>query len=129
MRGRSGENRRMKTYARSLASFLLVLTAALLLAACGGDDSGGGDDGGTKSGGGGKSSEGKSIFAETCGGCHTLADAGTSGAVGPNLDEVKPDAERVKSMIASGGGAMPPGLLDGADRDAVADYVAGAAGK
>ena len=32
---------------------------------------------------------GKQIFAsEGCGGCHTLADAGSGGQIGPNLDEV-----------------------------------------
>ncbi len=120
----------MNSYPRTFASFLLLVATALLLAGCGGgsdDDSGGGggDDGGTSSGGGG---EGKSLFVESCGGCHALADAGTSGAVGPDLDDVKPDAERVKTMIDNGGGAMPAGLLDGEERDAVADYVADAAG-
>lgn len=120
----------MKTIPRTLASYLLLLATALLLAGCGGseDDSGGGggDDGASSGGGGG---EGKSLFVESCGGCHTLADAGTSGAVGPNLDDAKPDAERVTTMIDNGGGAMPAGLLEGEERDAVADYVADAAGK
>ena len=123
---------------RTLLTFLLVLVAALALAGCGGsDDSGGdsgdsditsessGDDGGSDDGGDG---DGKSLFVETCGGCHTLADAGTTGAVGPNLDDAKPDEAKVAGMIASGGGAMPPGLLDGDEADAVAAYVAGAAG-
>jgi mono/diheme cytochrome c family protein len=30
---------------------------------------------------------GKQLFASNCGGCHTLADAGTAGTVGPNLDD------------------------------------------
>jgi cytochrome c2 len=30
--------------------------------------------------------EGKELFLEKCGGCHTLAAAGTNGTVGPNLD-------------------------------------------
>ena len=30
---------------------------------------------------------GKDLFVKTCGACHTLADAGTSGKVGPNLDD------------------------------------------
>ena len=123
---------------RALLTFLLVLVAALALAGCGGsDDSGGdsgdsdttsessGDDGGSDDGGDG---DGKSLFVETCGGCHTLADAGTTGAVGPNLDDAKSDEAKVAGMIASGGGAMPPGLLEGEEADAVAAYVAGAAG-
>lgn len=124
----------MSTFPRTLASLLTLLAAALLLAGCGGsddsssDDSGGGskDSGGETTGGG--DGEAKSVFTDACGGCHTLADAGTSGAVGPNLDEAKPDADRVKEMIDNGGGAMPAGLLEGEERDAVAEYVAGAAG-
>ena len=74
---------------------------------------------------------GKAQFASTCGGCHTLKDAGTSGSVGPNLDQLKPSEALVKSAIAKGGagsGQMPPGLLSGADADQVAAYVANAAG-
>ena len=31
--------------------------------------------------------QGKALFKSTCGSCHTLADAGTNGKVGPNLDD------------------------------------------
>ena len=30
------------------------------------------------------------FFATNCGGCHTLGQAGTTGTVGPNLDQVLP---------------------------------------
>ena len=115
-----------------------VALSALVLAfaGCGGDDEDSGNGGGTTTGGGAAetataepaASEGKELFAGTCGSCHTLADAGTSGTLGPNLDELKPDAERVKNAIASGPGAMPENLFEGAEADAVAEYVAGAAG-
>jgi len=36
---------------------------------------------------GGSQGAGKQLFVKACGGCHTLADAGTSGTVGPNLDD------------------------------------------
>ena len=49
----------------------------------------------------------KAMFTGNCGGCHTLADAGTTGTVGPNLDELKPDEATVEHQIANGGGAMP----------------------
>ncbi len=81
---------------------------------------------------GGAASSGKEIFATTCGGCHTLAAAGTSGAVGPNLDQLKPDLALVEKAIKIGGtgnGAMPPGLLQGADATAVAKFVSENAGK
>lgn len=66
-------------------------------------------------------------FSETCGGCHTLSDADTSGAVGPNLDETELDADAIEQQIIHGGGAMPPGLLEGEEATTVAEYVAAAA--
>jgi len=75
--------------------------------------------------------DGKSIFASNCGSCHTLADAGTSGAVGPNLDQAKPSKDLVVDRVTNGQGAMPSfkGSLDAGQIQAVADYVSGAAGK
>jgi mono/diheme cytochrome c family protein len=37
--------------------------------------------------GGADTANGKQLFATSCGGCHTLADAATAGTVGPNLDD------------------------------------------
>jgi mono/diheme cytochrome c family protein len=71
----------------------------------------------------------KAKFATTCGGCHTLADAGTHGTVGPNLDGLKPDLATVEHQIANGGGIMPAGLLKGQDLKDVAEYVSSVAGK
>ena len=51
--------------------------------------------------------DGKAVFTSSCGGCHTLGDAGTSGAVGPNLDQAQPDAATVKAYVRGGGGGMP----------------------
>jgi mono/diheme cytochrome c family protein len=110
-----------------------LVAAALLAAGCGGSNS---DSGSKKSGGssgssGGSSqqaSDGKTLFASTCGSCHTLKAAGTSGSFGPNLDELKPDEKTVRNQIRHGGGGMPAGLLDGKDADTVAAYVASNAG-
>lgn len=71
----------------------------------------------------------KAKFTTTCGGCHTMADAGTSGTIGPDLDQLKPDAATVAHQIENGGGAMPAGLLKGQDVKDVAAYVAAVAGK
>jgi cytochrome c5 len=71
----------------------------------------------------------KALFIKTCGGCHTLKDAGTKGAVGPNLDQLKPDAARVERQILNGGAVMPAKLLTGQDAKDVAAYVAAVAGK
>ena len=60
---------------------------------------------------------GKTAFTATCGGCHTLKDAGTNGKVGPDLDSLAPlTVERVAQQIMNGGGPMPPGLLTGRRR-------------
>ena len=88
--------------------------------------------GGGGGGGASASAEGKQIFTQSCGTCHTLADAGTSGTIGPNLDELKPDKARVQTAIENGGagtGAMPANIVTGAEAEAVAEYVASVAGK
>ena len=75
---------------------------------------------------------GKEIFlgAPACGGCHTLADAGTSGNVGPNLDDAKPSADLVVERVTNGQGAMPSfsGSLTSQQIADVAAYVSTAAG-
>ncbi|MDM0114783.1 cytochrome c [Variovorax sp. J22R133] len=57
--------------------------------------------------------EGRQIFnsgaasAPACALCHTLKDAGATGQIGPDLDDLKPDAARIARVIRSGMGAMP----------------------
>ncbi len=58
-------------------------------------------------GGTGDGGDAKSVFAANCGSCLVLSDAGTSGTVGPNLDETKPGFEDAFSQIKNGGGGMP----------------------
>jgi cbb3-type cytochrome c oxidase subunit III len=74
---------------------------------------------------------GKDIFVANCGSCHTLADAGTSGTIGPNLDQLKPALSIVQRQVTNGGSAMPAfkGQLTPAQITAVAKYVASVAGK
>jgi mono/diheme cytochrome c family protein len=88
----------------------------------------------TAGGGGGSSSTaaGKAVFGSAgCGGCHTLKDAGSSGNVGPNLDDLKPSEATVAHQVEVGGGAMPAfkSSLSPAQIKAVATYVAAVAGK
>ena len=80
---------------------------------------------------GGNLTSGKDIFAANCGSCHTLAAAGTSGNVGPNLDDLKPALARVQTQVTNGGAAMPAfkGKLTDAQIKAVAKYVSSNAGK
>ena len=75
--------------------------------------------------------DGASVFASAgCGSCHTLAAANATGAIGPNLDELRPGADAVAAVVTDGKGGMPAfaGRLSAAEIDAVADYVASAAG-
>jgi mono/diheme cytochrome c family protein len=63
------------------------------------------EDGGA---GQGDAAAGKEVFAQGgCGGCHVLAAAGTSGSVGPNLDEAKPSFDLVVERVTNGSGVMP----------------------
>jgi cytochrome c6 len=64
-----------------------------------------------------------------CALCHTLADAGATANVGPSLDELKPDAQRVTQAVKAGIGAMPAYTqLSGEQMQALARYVARASG-
>jgi mono/diheme cytochrome c family protein len=75
---------------------------------------------------------GKEVFESAgCVGCHTLADAGATGTVGPNLDEAKPPASLVVTRVTNGMGAMPPfkGQLSEKQIQDVAAYVSSVAGK
>jgi mono/diheme cytochrome c family protein len=86
---------------------------------------------GTSTTGGQDFTAARDTFKSTCGGCHTLKDAGTNGTVGPNLDTLSPhpDLARIEQQIANGGAVMPAGLLKGAQATAVATYVEAVAGK
>jgi len=80
----------------------------------------------------GGAADGKTIFATAgCTGCHTLKAAGSTGTVGPNLDDAKPSKELVIDRVTNGQGGMPSfkGQLSEAQIQAVADYVSSNAGK
>src|SRR3546814_12272954 len=73
--------------------------------------------------------KGKTLFmtgaVPACAVCHALSDAGSSGAIGPDLDELKPDAARIKKVLQEGMGVMPSfaNSLDEASMDAIAASV------
>jgi len=80
--------------------------------------------------GGGDPAAGKKVFLGIggCGSCHTFADAGTSGSIGPNLDDASPSLDLALDRITNGQGAMPSfsdQLTDQQIAD-VAAYVSGA---
>jgi mono/diheme cytochrome c family protein len=80
---------------------------------------------------------GKVMFQKSCGSCHTLAHASTSGTTGPNLDDAfrQDRTDGVKSTSIQGlvdywirypntQGVMPQGIVTGQDAQDVAAYVA-----
>ncbi len=90
-------------------------------------------------------SRGKQLFQSKCAACHTLADAGATGKVGPNLDDafasdraqgfkestirqVVADQIRFAGNYGATGPTMPKNLVTGEDVAAVASYVALVAG-
>jgi cytochrome c oxidase subunit II len=92
--------------------------------------------GGSAGGGaaGGEEVDGKTLFTEgngettACGSCHTLADAGTDSATGPNLDELLPgmEPEDIRAAIAAGPGLMPDNyeeLFSPEELDALVKYL------
>ena len=75
---------------------------------------------------------GKQLFmAGAAPACHTLKDAGSEGAVGPVLDELKPGAAQIEKAVREGLGVMPAykATLDEVQIKALAAYVSHAAGK
>ena len=115
----------------ALRSIMVTALGAVALAGCGGT--------GVPSAATVDVANGKKLFISTCGSCHTLADAGTTGTIGPNLDSAYA-GDRVIGMKDSSFEAlvrqqidladppMPRHLLKGSDADDVAAYVASVAG-
>jgi cytochrome c oxidase subunit II len=105
----------------------------------GGGEAGGGEEGGGEA----AAADGKTLFTSVtptaCGACHTLADAGTTGTTGPNLDEVLQgkDADFIRQSItepsaeiaAGFQNIMPPFNLPPEQLDALVNYLVEVAGK
>ena len=75
---------------------------------------------------------GKEVFLGPagCASCHTLSDAGATGAIGPNLDATKPSSELVVERVTNGLGGMPSfsETLSEEQIQDVAAYVSSVAG-
>jgi mono/diheme cytochrome c family protein len=76
---------------------------------------------------------GRELFGQRCANCHTLKAANAIAAVGPNLDELRPNKALVLNAIengrARGNGQMAAGLYTGQDAEDVANFVAKAVGQ
>jgi len=90
-------------------------------------------------GGGGAAPDAKAVFEDAgCGGCHTLADAGTTGGTGPDLDKglKGKDEAFIRESIVDPSAEITPGYSDGimppnfgdtlqpAELDALVKYLA-----
>jgi mono/diheme cytochrome c family protein len=111
-----------------IAVGLVALVLCVGLTACGGDDedaSATTEETTAETTTGETEADGKEVFAANCGSCHTFADAGTTGTIGPDLDQVGLDAAAVEAQVRSGGGGMPAfeGELSDDEIVAVANYV------
>lgn len=74
---------------------------------------------------------GKAVFASAgCTTCHTLADAGATAEVGPNLDATSPSYDKAVERVTNGQGVMPPfkDTLSEQQIQDVAAYVSSVAG-
>jgi mono/diheme cytochrome c family protein len=75
---------------------------------------------------------GRAVFlgASGCGACHALADAGTTGTIGPDLDQTQPSYELALDRVTNGRGAMPAfsGTLSEQEIADVSAYIAEEAG-
>ena len=76
--------------------------------------------------------EGKQLFQKDavppCAICHALADAGSAGSIGPDLDELRPDYDQIMAALHDAPGAMPSFVdsLSEEQMEAVAAYIVAA---
>jgi mono/diheme cytochrome c family protein len=115
----------------ALCSIVVTALGAVALSGCGGT--------GVASPATVDLAKGKQLFVATCGSCHTLSEAGTTGKIGPDLDGsyagdriigMKDSSfeAMVREQIDLADPPMPRHLLKGADASNVAAYVAKVAG-
>ena len=119
------------------AALIAALITALAATGCGTT--------GLSEAGSGDTTRGKELFKSKCGQCHTLADAGTKGVIGPNLDDAFRQSRAdglgvgtIRSVVrgqisyaveepTTGSPGMPKDIVTGDDAESVAAYVASVA--
>ena len=107
-----------------IGTLCAVASCAVVLVACGGGEEPPAEPAAPSTGG-------QQLFSSNCGNCHTLAAAGASGQMGPDLDQLQPGPDLVRTQTENGGGAMPAfkGRLSPDEIQAIGDYVAENAGR
>jgi mono/diheme cytochrome c family protein len=118
---------------RLLAPLVALLAAVVVISGCGTTNA--------------DIARGRVLFTTKCGTCHVLAQAGTSGVTGPDLDEafaaareaggfdaatvegiVKAQVENPRPSNGNPMASMPAHIIEGTDLDDVAAYVGKYAG-
>ena len=66
-----------------------------------------------------------------CGACHVLSTTGSTGKIGPNLDDLKPQIPQIILAVTNGIGVMPAfeGMLTSEEIEAVAYFVSTSSNK
>ena len=66
-----------------------------------------------------------------CGSCHILSTTGSTGKIGPNLDDIKPKISQIILAVTNGIGVMPAfeGMLTSEEIEAVAYFVSTSSNK
>lgn len=103
--------------------------AALVLGACGGGDDNASEpvddatDTGTEEQATTTDVDAEAVVQQSCASCH---GGNLEGGVGPALTDVGAthSEEEIHEIIMNGKGAMPAGLIDGEEADAVAAWLA-----
>jgi mono/diheme cytochrome c family protein len=123
----------LPTPIRLLAPVVALLAAVVVISGCGTTNA--------------DVARGRILFTKDCGTCHTLAQAGTSGVQGPDLDDafaaareaggfdaatiegiVKAQVDSPRPSNGNPMATMPPHIVEGDDLDDIAAYVGKYAG-
>jgi mono/diheme cytochrome c family protein len=124
--------KRLPTPIRLLLTFAALVAVVAAVSGCGTST--------------GDKTRGRQLFTADCGTCHTLAQAGSAGVQGPNLDDAFASAREVGMNAATIEGivkaqvesprpengdpavSMPRHIVEGQDLDDVAAYIGSVAG-
>jgi cytochrome c551 len=101
----------------------LMLGTSVILGACGGGEEEPQEEATGTTEGDTATADAEEIVNQSCIGCH---GQNLEGGGGPNLTEVgaKYNKDEIKDIIVNGKGSMPKGILDEAEAEVVASWLA-----